>query len=418
MLREPPLAAIQHASNEADALACAHCFRYVGSVETQVARRLLARAGGQAAPAAAAGADEEDGPVAEPRVADTTPVDADALQLHALADGSLRLPFSAEHFPLPAPVPCTGGCAAVFCSAKCAQAAWDAHHCLLCNGPHSSRASDALASFHAHARRTNDIFLLAARVIAAVVLQAERTLGGHAAAAAAPPEARFAALRAAWRPYAAAHAVPWSVCVSIPDDVAPADAPAFRATLATLCDSSRTRLAAALPEYASLFPALFSPQLYQHLIGLFELNNLDLVVESPVENYFLYIDDLEDGSEVKHTAQQLTQPLLDALDAGYATPLDGTGFFPFVACANHSCAPNLASLKGEHDVDGTAVLVATRDVRAGEELCVCYIDAPPGASLAQRREALRDYGFVCNCTRCAAEEARAGAAPRRAGKVK
>ena len=59
-------------------------------------------------------------------------------------------------------------------------------------------------------------------------------------------------------------------------------------------------------------------------------------------------------------------------------------------------------------MDGSAVLVATRDIRAGEEVTVCYIDAPPGTPLAARREALRDYGFHCDCARCLREEAGEG----------
>ena len=51
VLTEPPLAAIQHERNTPAALACAHCFQYLVSVEHQVARRLLRRA----VPAAAAG---------------------------------------------------------------------------------------------------------------------------------------------------------------------------------------------------------------------------------------------------------------------------------------------------------------------------------------------------------------------------
>jgi len=154
---------------------------------------------------------------------------------------------------------------------------------------------------------------------------------------------------------------------------------------------------------------MFHLDVFEHLIGMFELNNLDVVVESPVEQYFLAIDDLADDNEqasaVKSAAMEVTQPLLDALDVGYATCLDGTGFFPFVACVNHSCDPSLASMKGEADVDGAAVLVATRAISAGEELFVSYIDAHRGTTAAQRRQELKDYGFICDCARCKKEDA-------------
>ena len=41
---EPPLVAGQHATNRQDALVCSHCFSMLGSIEQQIAHRLLARA--------------------------------------------------------------------------------------------------------------------------------------------------------------------------------------------------------------------------------------------------------------------------------------------------------------------------------------------------------------------------------------
>ena len=420
VLTEPPLAAIQHERNTPAALACAHCFQYLVSVEHQVARRLLRRA----VPAAAAGeehpgdAGDDGDPVApdsdEDEDARLPPVDAAQLELHALLDGRKRLP-QAEHFPLPCPLPCPGGCDAQFCSAECATTCWDAYHSLLCPGQGGLCADKAqLRSFRAHARRSNDIFFLAAKIVAIVALRAQAALGGQQEACTASEAQRFEALRVAWTPCAAAHRLPWHACVAMPPDVPPSGAAAFRDSLRRLADASRRRLAGALGVHAQLFPALFHPDTFAHIIGMFELNNLDVVVESPVERYFLHVDDLVEGSAERQAAMEVSQPLLDALDAGYATHLDGTGFFPLVACINHSCDPSLASTKGERDVDGKAVLVATRDIQQGEELFVSYIDASEGSSPGQRRQELRDYGFVCACTRCVREEA----APARRGKTK
>jgi len=417
VLREQPLVAIQHESNKRHAFACQHCFRYLGSVEAQVAARLLRRAAAPAAPPGAGGAapppdvaaEEEEGEADEEEGA---PVDAAALRLAELADGSLTLPHSSA-FPLPQPHACPGGCARRFCSPACAASAWGpGGHALLCPGPRSAAGQPAqLRSFYAHAARSNDVFCLAAALLARVAAAAEAALGGAAAAAAAPPAARARALRSAWAPFAVAHRLPWSQCVSLPADVARGGAAAaaeFRGQLSRLAGASLRRLRAALPAQASLFPPLFESNTFEQVVGLFELNNLDVVVESPVENYFLAIDDLPLGHE-RDAALAATQPLLDALDSEYSIALDGSGFYPLVACTNHSCEPNVASSKGAADVDGGAVLVATRDIMAGEEVCVCYIDAPPGTPLAQRREALADYGFLCACARCAAEEGREGA---------
>lgn len=41
IFREPPLVAAQHTANKADALVCAQCFRFLGSIERQLQHRLL-----------------------------------------------------------------------------------------------------------------------------------------------------------------------------------------------------------------------------------------------------------------------------------------------------------------------------------------------------------------------------------------
>ncbi len=41
IFRDPPLVAAQHSANKADALVCAHCFRYVGCIEQQLQHRIL-----------------------------------------------------------------------------------------------------------------------------------------------------------------------------------------------------------------------------------------------------------------------------------------------------------------------------------------------------------------------------------------
>lgn len=45
VFREAPLVGAQHTANRRDALVCSHCFALVGSLEQQIAHRLLARAG-------------------------------------------------------------------------------------------------------------------------------------------------------------------------------------------------------------------------------------------------------------------------------------------------------------------------------------------------------------------------------------
>jgi hypothetical protein len=59
---------------------------------------------------------------------------------------------------------------------------------------------------------------------------------------------------------------------------------------------------------------------------------------------------------------------------------------------NHDDSSNAWAAKDDDDVDGRCVLIATRNVKAGEEVCINYVD--PDASSEDRRIILRDYGVL------------------------
>ena len=420
LFKEYPLIAMQHGSSRAaGCLNCARCFRFVGSLETQVCA-LLAGAGGPAP--------------AEP----------------------FSLPAVPGWQPSPAAVPCPGGCGAVvYCSAQCAQGAMDSQHSLLCAGlrraddfaakaaaqieaeeeaaaaeasgvamdvagsPYAvangmadmadmavdlpSSSSDetweaagagmgpraaSLARFEAHARATNEVFLLAAQAVAHILLSLRRGV----------------ALEAAMAPF---DAPPWWDAVAF-DGSSPGDEPSFRLQLRQLATDSWRLLVATLGADAPPGCALFvDVALYGVILGAFERRNCAVLVSSPVENYFLAVDDLDDGPQ-KEAVTAVTQPVLDALDDAYATPCEGIGLFPLQAMLNHSCEPNVSLQKGEDDEDdGRVVATVAAPVAAGTELCNAYIDVE--LPLAARRRELREYGFVCVCARCV-REAAAGAA--------
>lgn len=103
-------------------------------------------------------------------------------------------------------------------------------------------------------------------------------------------------------------------------------------------------------------------------------------------------------------------------------PLDGTALYSLVCCMNHSCRPNCVvrypgvrqqqqhqggKESGGRDAGGAAdPLVAEvmllEDVPAGKELTQSYVTRE--MELAERRQALEDYGFLCACPRCLEEE--------------
>ncbi|GLI60574.1 hypothetical protein VaNZ11_002733 [Volvox africanus] len=274
----------------------------------------------------------------------------------------------------------------------------------------------ALVSFWEHARETNEIFLLAAQVVAVTLLKAARlvqvdelsegapvatTPGPSSQAAGSSSNACQSALLAAWRPFMYGWKRCWWEAVAVPDDVD--DEEEFRAQLRSLASDSLELLSAAIKD-PRFGPDLFQLQVYGSIVGMFELNNMGLIVPSPVEDYFLEVDEMEEGTE-KREVTQVTQPLLDALDAEYATPCEATAFLALQSCINHSCDPNCTAACDTGD--RTVTILAQRDIPAGEEITVSYIDL--SLPYKERQADLRDYGFVCRCVRCVAEAAEARA---------
>ena len=267
-----------------------------------VRRAAQAGAGSEDAAAATAAADEE----AEVGLNVDAALALQEEQLQALEGGQLRLPssdavplrkavrsvalaalavfetrwgfdvFEAPHQGLSSSMPqvgCRGGCCDEwYCSSACAEAAWQQYLQLLCPGPEPlgdgdgecsggggahkpngfsvaavlqrqrQQQAEAMREFLLMADATNDIFRLAARVVAQVLLAAERCLllqqlqrqqqadngsgsnSRSAAGAGAGPEpsgeACWQALLEAWRPFAAGHKAVWWECEAVPPEAA------------------------------------------------------------------------------------------------------------------------------------------------------------------------------------------------------
>ncbi|GAQ91639.1 hypothetical protein KFL_008230040 [Klebsormidium nitens] len=487
VLIEPPLVAAQDTANKVDALVCAHCFQYVGSIELQIGRRLSLnqpqasgrpaetpeaetldldkRSGSEASDDEVTGSgqgtngfgsrevtgsgqgtngfgsreaidkvngletelDEEGEHYCEVDESDDERIPAPPETVTALLDGTLKLPLS-EQIPLPAVVECLGGCSEnVYCSDTCASISWEAHHKLLCAGPRSEAAdTEALRGFRDFADGSNNIFHAAAQVVAATVLRARkvgapiipehlaggvgigsegrgrrrssRAVTGGRASEGGDEISDLDALLRAWEPFSMGWKGVWWESVACPPEMEgrPEEEAEFRASIRELCDGSLQLLRAAFGREAETYRPLFSLEVYSRIIGMFELNNLALVVQSPVENYFLAIDELSEDE--KRKVEPVTKPLLDALGRSYSAHCEGTAFYMLQSCANHSCAPNARAFKREQDVNGHAVLLANRRIEVGEEVTISYIDESD--SYIDRQRALADYGFVCRCLRC------------------
>ncbi|KAI8630429.1 SET domain-containing protein [Xylariaceae sp. FL1651] len=72
------------------------------------------------------------------------------------------------------------------------------------------------------------------------------------------------------------------------------------------------------------------------------------------------------------------------------------GNFPEVSLLNHDCRPNLAFYIDQNLTHHTH---AVRDIKAGEELTISYID--PMQVRSERQERVRNsMGFLCSCSHC------------------
>lgn len=84
------------------------------------------------------------------------------------------------------------------------------------------------------------------------------------------------------------------------------------------------------------------------------------------------------------------------LRAAERSPGSGTALYATASLLNHDCNPNLNVHMSR---GGQIAFVASRDIKAGDELSITYIDA--NLQTSERLRALRHgYGFECKCERC------------------
>ncbi|KYQ94027.1 hypothetical protein DLAC_04299 [Tieghemostelium lacteum] len=79
---------------------------------------------------------------------------------------------------------------------------------------------------------------------------------------------------------------------------------------------------------------------------------------------------------------------------------DGFGIFGLQAMVNHSCEPNVTVVFS--DKDNRAYIKALRKIEANEELTHSYIDE--SEPYDDRQKELITYGFVCTCPKCLNEK--------------
>ncbi|KAM0894330.1 hypothetical protein ACQ4PT_024507 [Festuca glaucescens] len=400
ILKDQMLVGAQHSLNKIDCVVCSYCFRFIGSIEFQIGQRLYLQNIGSSVGCHSERHRHGSELGSSTGSPDVTKGNSEALPLEvieSLITGETSLPFS-DHFALPEVVSCHGCEEERYCSQSCADSDWESYHSLLCAGSNTepSRRS-ALHKFIEHANGTNDIFLVAAKAITFTLLRYKKLKKQHDFQNKLAGS-NFSSLMEAWKPLSMGFKKRWWDYIALPEDVDASDEDSFRQEIRDLAFTSLQLLKDAIFD-AECAP-LFSLEVYGHIIGMFELNNLDLVVASPVEDYFIHIDDLPDDK--KEEAEKVTMPFLDALGDDYAVPCDGTAFFPLQSCMNHSCCPNAKAFKRDEDNDGHAVIIALGPISKGDEITISYIDED--LPYEERQAKLADYGFTCTCSKCQEEK--------------
>jgi len=114
----------------------------------------------------------------------------------------------------------------------------------------------------------------------------------------------------------------------------------------------------------------------------------------------------DETAALVHKEQQNSYGIMAPLGQDGERYIRGSCMYGASSMVNHSCLPNCArfdytDVPGPDNLD--VYLRAMIDISKGDEVLACYF--PLGVDIAQRRERLQqDYGFYCDCKRCAVEE--------------
>ncbi|KAJ3047797.1 hypothetical protein HK097_011165, partial [Rhizophlyctis rosea] len=164
-------------------------------------------------------------------------------------------------------VPCevTAACGEVYCSEECREKAWQLSHAVMCPAarPEAKAAFDA---FYDHAEDTNEIFLMAAKTYARILIDVRER--GKSLKAALTPVRMF--VKDYW----------WNV-MEVEEGESKEE---FEQAIRQVLQDSIELLKAAIP-FPEIEP-LYNVEFYGLLIGLFERNNLSIEVPHPILGCF------------------------------------------------------------------------------------------------------------------------------------
>ncbi|XP_063614347.1 histone-lysine N-trimethyltransferase SMYD5-like isoform X4 [Penaeus indicus] len=144
-----------------------------------------------------------------------------------------------------------------------------------------------------------------------------------------------------------------------------------------------------------------TPEGFRSLVALVGTNGQGIGT-SPLSRWVRNCDALEISAEEREKLDQLIDNIYDQLDkeAGGFLNNEGSGLYPLQSACNHSCDPNAMPTFPYNNFH--LVMTAVKDIAAGEEICVSYLDeCNLSRSRHSRINILREnYLFTCRCTKC------------------
>lgn len=147
-----------------------------------------------------------------------------------------------------------------------------------------------------------------------------------------------------------------------------------------------------------------SLEAFYTLLGLIGTNGQG-VGTSAISQWVAKCTELELPEQEKEELDGFIDRLYEDIDvqSGSFINNEGVALYLLQSTCNHNCLPN-AEPTYLHN-NSRLCLIALRDIQAGEEICISYLDeCDRDRSRHSRQKLLKEnYLFICNCEKCLAE---------------
>lgn len=146
---------------------------------------------------------------------------------------------------------------------------------------------------------------------------------------------------------------------------------------------------------------LLSLDAFYSLLALIGTNGQG-VGTSPISQWVAKCSDLDLPEDQRNELDTFIDKLYDDIfeTSGSFINNEGVAIFSLQSTCNHSCIPN-AEPEYLHN-SSRLTLVALKDIQAGEEICISYLEeCDRDRSRHSRQKLLKEnYVFICNCEKC------------------